>query len=108
MPFVHYRSPSPKRKRKERSPTPKPLRIHIGRLTRNVNKDHISEIFSSYGTIKFVDFPMDRLHPPSGRGFAYVEFENAEQAENAMKHMDGGEKTNSFPQSFLCIPKYIS
>lgn len=85
-----FRSPSPKRKRKERSPTPKPLRIHVGRLTRNVAKEHITEIFSSYGAVKFVEFPVDRLHPPSGRGYAYVEFESAEQAENAMKHMDGG------------------
>lgn len=87
---MFFRSPSPKRKRKERSPTPRPTRIHIGRLSRNVTKDHIVEIFSTYGTIKLVEFPPDRLHPPSGRGYAYVEFETADQAENAMKHMDGG------------------
>ena len=33
---------------------------------------------------------MDRLHPHNGRGYAYVEFSNADEAENAMKHMDGG------------------
>lgn len=38
-----------------------------------------------------VDFPPDRLHPQCGKGFAYVEFETADEAENAMKHMDGGE-----------------
>lgn len=48
------------------------------------------EIFSSYGQIKMVDFAMDKLHPNQGRGFAYVEFETADEAENAMKHMDGG------------------
>lgn len=26
-----------------------------------------------------------------GRGFAYIEYVNAEDAENAMKHMDGGQ-----------------
>lgn len=26
-----------------------------------------------------------------GRGFAYVEYQNSEDAENAMKHMDGGQ-----------------
>lgn len=26
-----------------------------------------------------------------GRGFAYVEFTNPDEAENAMKHMDGGQ-----------------
>lgn len=38
-----------------------------------------------------VDFAMDKLHPNQGRGFAYVEFETADEAENAMKHMDGGQ-----------------
>lgn len=38
-----------------------------------------------------VDFSMEKLHPNQGRGFAYVEFDTADEAENAMKHMDGGE-----------------
>lgn len=48
------------------------------------------EIFSTYGTIKNVEFQYDRLHPHLGRGFAYVEFATPDEAENAMKHMDGG------------------
>lgn len=88
---LYYRSPSPRRKRRERSPIPRPTKIHIGHLTRNVTKEHIMEIFSTYGQIKMVDFAMDKLHPNQGRGFAYVEFETADEAENAMKHMDGGK-----------------
>lgn len=42
------------RKKRDRSPTPKGNkigpRIHLGRLTRNVTKDHVHEIFSNYGT----------------------------------------------------------
>lgn len=34
---------------------------------------------------------MDRFHPKLGRGFAYIEYTNPEDAENAMKHMDGGQ-----------------
>lgn len=60
-------------------------------MTRNVTKEHIVEIFSTYGNIKLVDFPIDKMHPNHGKGFAYVEFETADEAENAMKHMDGGE-----------------
>ena len=67
------------------------MRIHIGRLTRNITKDHVHEIFSVYGVIKAVEFPLDRLHPPAGRCFAYVEYNNPDDAENAMKHMDGGQ-----------------
>lgn len=50
------------------------------------------EIFSTYGNIKLVDFGVDKFHPNHGRGFAYVEFETADEAENAMKHMDGGKR----------------
>ena len=88
---IVFRSPSPRRKRRERSPIPRPTKIHIGHLTRNVTKEHIMEIFSTYGNIKMVDFAIDKLHPNHGRGFAYVEFETADEAENAMKHMDGGK-----------------
>ncbi|MPC44379.1 RNA-binding protein with serine-rich domain 1 [Portunus trituberculatus] len=52
------RSGSPRPRRKPRSPTPRPTRIHIGRLTRNVNRDHLMEIFSVYGAVKSVDLPM--------------------------------------------------
>ncbi|KAK6625629.1 hypothetical protein RUM43_005928 [Polyplax serrata] len=84
------RSPSLRRKRKDRDVTPRPTRIHIGHLTRNVTKDHIVEIFSVYGTIRSVDFQMDRFHQHN-RGFVYIDFETADEAENAMKHMDGGQ-----------------
>lgn len=49
------------------------------------------EIFSTYGEIKSVEYPMDRLHPSTGRGFAYIEYATPDDAETAMKHMDGGQ-----------------
>ena len=54
-----------------------------------MNKDHILEIFSVYGPIKHVEMPADRIHNVS-RGLAYVEYDTAESAEKAIKHMDGG------------------
>jgi RNA-binding protein with serine-rich domain 1 len=56
-----------------------------------VTKEHVTEIFSTYGVIKSVEFPIDRFHPPSGRGFCYIEFASADDAEAALKHMDGGQ-----------------
>ncbi|XP_049981875.1 RNA-binding protein with serine-rich domain 1-like [Alexandromys fortis] len=90
----HFRSKSklPKRDEKERkrlSPSPNPTKVHIGRLTRNVTKDHM-EIFSTYGKIKMIDRPVERMHPYLSKGYAYVEFENPDEAEKALKHMDGG------------------
>uniref|UniRef100_A0A8C3F5J7 RNA binding protein with serine rich domain 1 n=1 Tax=Chrysemys picta bellii TaxID=8478 RepID=A0A8C3F5J7_CHRPI len=88
------RSKPPKRdekERKRRSPSPRPTKVHVGRLTRNVTKDHIMEIFSTYGKIKMIDMPVDRLNPHLSKGYAYVEFENPDDAEKALKHMDGGQ-----------------
>lgn len=53
-------------------------------------QDHIHEIFSTYGKIKSVEMPMDRLHPHLSRCSAYVEFETPEEAQKALKYMDGG------------------
>merc|ERR1712013_897605 len=81
-------SPKPARKR---SATPQPTKIHIGRLTRNVNKDHLKEIFSTFGKIKEIEFGSERMRPWLNKGFAYIEYETHEDALNAMKHMDGGQ-----------------
>lgn len=55
-------------------------------------KEHIQEIFSTYGKIKMIDMPMNRVHPHLSKGYAYVEFETPEEAEKALKHMDGGKR----------------
>lgn len=56
-------------------------------------QEHIQEIFSTYGKIKSVEMPMDRLHPHLSRCSAYVEFETPEEAQKALKYMDGGTMT---------------
>uniref|UniRef100_A0A8D2G5T3 RNA-binding protein with serine-rich domain 1 n=1 Tax=Theropithecus gelada TaxID=9565 RepID=A0A8D2G5T3_THEGE len=85
------------KERKRRSPSPKPTKVHIGRLTRNVTKDHIMEIFSTYGKIKMIDMPVERMHPHLSKGYAYVEFENPDEADKALKHMDGGQIDGAGP-----------
>lgn len=72
---------------------PKSARVYVGRLTRSVTKEHIQEIFSAYGPIKHVEMPVDVIHAHSifNRGFAYIEFEKAEDAERSCKYMDGGQ-----------------
>ena len=87
--FLNCSSP----KRKKRSPTPRPTKVHVGKLTRNVTRDHVQEIFSVYGTIKHLEMPPDRSHPNFSKGFAYVDFATPEEAEKAVKHMDGGKNT---------------
>ena len=77
-------------KRKKRSPSPRPTKVHVGHLTRNVNKDHVKEIFMTYGTIKDIEMLSDRMHSHFSRGFAYIEYGTPEEAEKAIRHMDGG------------------
>ncbi|XP_074594767.1 uncharacterized protein LOC141850123 isoform X2 [Brevipalpus obovatus] len=89
-------SASPARRRsspynRKAPPSPKNSKIHVGRLTKNVTKEHVREIFSMYGVIKEVIMPMDRTHSHLSRGFAWVEFEKPEEAEKAIKYMDGGQ-----------------
>ena len=50
----------------------------------------MQEIFTTYGAIKTVELVMDRVHPHFNKGFAYVDYENPDDAEKAVKHMDGG------------------
>lgn len=65
------------------------------------------EIFSCFGEVKHVEFPIDRFHPEIGRGLAYVEYTNPEDAENAMKHMDGGQiDGQEVTVSPVLIPKF--
>lgn len=81
---------SSSRRKRSQSP-PRPCKIHVGRLTRNVTREHLMEIFGCYGAIKGLELPPDRTHGHLSRGFAYVEFENPADAERAMRHMDGGQ-----------------
>lgn len=59
-------------------------------MTRNITKEHIQEIFSDFGTVKEVDVPLDRFNKLC-KGFSYIEYSTPQEAENAMKHMDGGK-----------------
>ena len=55
-----------------------------------MNREHIVEIFSIYGTVKSVEMPSDRNHPEFSRGHAYVDFEASDDADKAVQHMNGG------------------
>jgi RNA recognition motif-containing protein len=75
-------------RKKERSPSPLPTKLHVGNLTRNVNEEHLKEIFGNWGKLKRVELVWDRKTQQS-KGFAYLEFETNEEAVEAMARMDG-------------------
>ncbi|KAB0357439.1 hypothetical protein FD754_001595, partial [Muntiacus muntjak] len=77
--------------RRRRSPAPKPTKVHVARLTLKVTREHIREIFSTFGRVREIDLPGERMRAHPSQGHAYVEFENPEEAAKALKHMDGGQ-----------------
>ncbi|CAI5465807.1 unnamed protein product [Closterium sp. Yama58-4] len=80
------RSPSPNDRK--RSATPETTMLYVGCLTRNVNQDHLREIFGLYGELSKVEIAMDRVvNLP--KGYGYVEFKKRADAEKARLHMDG-------------------
>eukprot|EP00042_Codosiga_hollandica_P031711 m.194779 g.194779 ORF g.194779 m.194779 type:complete len:251 (+) comp53712_c0_seq1:23-775(+) len=84
-----HRSPSPQ-KRRSPSPIPLPAKVHVGRLTRVVTRGHLGEIFSSFGSIKEAEMPIDRA-TGAGRGFAYIEYATNEEAQAAITCMNGAQ-----------------
>ncbi|KAG0229314.1 hypothetical protein BGW42_001654 [Actinomortierella wolfii] len=59
--------------------------IKVAKLTKNVTEAHIKEIFGMYGSIKSINFPIDK------RCFAEVEYETKEEAEKAIEAFNGGQ-----------------
>jgi len=51
----------------------------------------LSEIFGNYGEVKMVDLLNDHVHPYLSRGQAFIEFEDAAQAEKAIEYMNGAQ-----------------
>jgi len=47
---------------------------------------------------------MDRLHSHLPRGYGYVEYDKSEDAEKAMKHMDGAQIDGMEIQCEITLP----
>eukprot|EP00727_Mastigamoeba_balamuthi_P001943 m51a1_g11746 putative arginine serine-rich protein 45-like (779) ;mRNA; r:160533-163479 len=62
----------------------------VTKLTRNVRQEHLNEIFAEYGKLKNVEFGFDRA-VGLPKGFARLEYESVEDAEKAIRFMDGGQ-----------------
>ena len=67
------------------------FKVCISRLTRNVTKDHIQEIFAHFGSVRHVEFNMRQDRSWINSGTAYVTYEKPEEAEECIKKMNGGK-----------------
>eukprot|EP00466_Bigelowiella_natans_P005692 jgi/Bigna1/89292/estExt_fgenesh1_pg.C_460129 len=64
--------------------------LHVTNLTKNVNKGILEEIFGNYGKVKDVELGIDET-VKLPLGYAFVEMEDKDGAEKALKSMDSGQ-----------------
>lgn len=62
--------------------------IFITNLTTRVGNDDLKEIFEEYGSASSAKVIMDHYTGKS-RGFGFVEMQNDEEAENAIRELNG-------------------
>lgn len=65
------------------SSCPLDCKVYVGGLTRNASREEIERAFGHYGKLKNV---FVARNPP---GFAFVEFEDSQDAEDAVRALDG-------------------
>ena len=63
-------------------------KLFVGSLSYSAGDDELNEAFSAFGGVVSAQVIKERDTGRS-RGFGFVEMETDEQAENAMKEMDG-------------------
>ena len=77
----------------------------VENLTRNINSDHLWEIFGRYGRVRSVDLARDeRVGLPLGH--ARVTYYKTRDAEDAVSYLDGGQLDgNDLGVSFEIMPR---
>lgn len=82
-------------------------RIAIEKLTKNVSKQHIDEIFVAFGAIDSVELP---LHPKFrvNRGLCYVTYTDFESAKRAVAYMHDAQLDGGRIKVSISVPKRSS
>ncbi|OLP20030.1 RNA-binding protein [Leptolyngbya sp. 'hensonii'] len=66
------------------------MAIYVGNLSYEVTQDDLTQTFSTYGTVRRVQLPMDR-ETGRFRGFAFVEMGSETEETAAIEALDGAE-----------------
>lgn len=64
------------------------MNIYVGNLSYKVTEDDLREAFAAFGTVDTVNLIKDKFTGES-RGFAFVEMGNQEEAQAAIRELDG-------------------
>ena len=66
------------------------MNIYVGNLSYEVNENDLTEVFESYGTVSSSRVITDKYSGRS-KGFGFVIMENQEEANHAIKELNGAE-----------------
>ncbi|KAL1841728.1 hypothetical protein VTJ49DRAFT_6642 [Mycothermus thermophilus] len=78
--------------------------IVVERLTKNVNEDHLYEIFGEYGEIDDLDLPISRVNGLN-RGTAYILYYNEADAQAAITHMHEAQLDGNIIHVSIVLPR---
>jgi len=67
-----------------------PIRLFVGNLSYQTMENDLQDYFSQAGAVTSVNLMMDKMTGKS-RGFAFVEFANADDANKAIEQFHGQE-----------------
>ncbi|GAB0133123.1 hypothetical protein EsDP_00001538 [Epichloe bromicola] len=80
------------------------MRIVVERLSKNINQDHLHEIFGQFGPIKDLDLPMNRTFG-TNRGTAYILYDHEADAESAISHMHEAQVDGAVINVSIVLPR---
>ncbi|KFZ01229.1 hypothetical protein V500_00848 [Pseudogymnoascus sp. VKM F-4518 (FW-2643)] len=89
-----------------RSPSPdvRSTKIVVERLTKNINENHLRELFGSFGEIIDMDMPMNRQFG-TNRGTAYLLYAVEADADQAIAHMHEAQLDGAVISVSIVIPR---
>ncbi|KAH6887976.1 hypothetical protein B0T10DRAFT_64640 [Thelonectria olida] len=108
------RSPTPPRRNgrhrsrsrsysRESSPV-RSTKIVVERLSKNINEQHLQEIFGQFGRIKDLDLPINRTFG-TNRGTAYILYDHETDAEEAIAHMHEAQVDGATINVSIVLPR---
>mgnify|MGYP002750910954 CR=1 FL=1 len=66
------------------------MNIYVGNLDYRVDENDLEDIFSEYGTVSSAKIIIDKFNGRS-KGFGFITMENQEEANLAIKELNGAE-----------------
>ncbi|HPE43361.1 MAG TPA: RNA-binding protein [Bacteroidales bacterium] len=69
------------------------MNIYVGNLDYNVNDQDLERFFAEYGTVSSAKIIIDKYNGRS-KGFGFVEMNNDEEAQKAIKELNGATLEN--------------